>query len=264
MAKKAENPAQRASGVRPEGAPFEVIWRQRFQEFAAECDDDAGIAGWSPTGLQARLRRFAAVWQSGPRGQLWLDAGCGAGTYTRHLVAHGASVVGIDYSLPTILKARARSPRTIYYAVADVRYLPFRPESFDGALCFGVVQALAEVTPALSQLAAQVSPFGQVWVDGLNRWCAVHLWDSFRRKLRRRPVHLRYDSPKTIKRLMMSCGLVGVTLYWVPIAPRRWQWLQAKLERPAAQWFFANVPFVGFIFCHAFIVSGHRPAWPQP
>jgi hypothetical protein len=41
-------------GTPPEGEQFEVTWRSRFAEFADESDDDAGIAGWSCSGLEAR------------------------------------------------------------------------------------------------------------------------------------------------------------------------------------------------------------------
>ena len=64
---------------------FETAWRSRFEEFASIRDDDAGIAGWSPAGLDARMRRFTGLWRPSREGLRWLDAGCGAGTYTRYL-----------------------------------------------------------------------------------------------------------------------------------------------------------------------------------
>lgn len=43
---------------------FEKLWRKRFESFATNAEDDAGIAGWSPTGLDARLRKFKEIWNS--------------------------------------------------------------------------------------------------------------------------------------------------------------------------------------------------------
>lgn len=71
---------------------------------------------------------------------LWLDAGCGAGTYGRFLLGRGLQVVAMDYSAPTILMARERSEAVILWCVADVNQLPVRPGSFDGAICFGALR----------------------------------------------------------------------------------------------------------------------------
>lgn len=243
------------------GEAFESSWRTRFEEFAADHDDDAGIAGWTRSGLEARLRRFAGLWKHREKGDRWLDAGCGAGTYTRLLRTQGAEVVvGVDYSLPTILKARARTAPDVAYAVGDVRQLPFRPHSFDGVLCFGVTQALSDTVAAIGELAAQIEPAGQLWVDALNRWCVVHAWDLLRRRLSGRPIHLRYESPWVIRRIMASRGLMNIEIHWMPIVPARWPRLQRGLEGAVARWIFRYAPLVGLFFSHAFIVRAETPA----
>ena len=56
---------------------FEDAWRRRFEEFATLRDDDAGIAGWSVSGLDVRFRHFVRAWQGSHLGKTWLDAGCG-------------------------------------------------------------------------------------------------------------------------------------------------------------------------------------------
>ena len=43
-----------------DGPSFESKWRERFEEFAELRDDDAGIAGWSPSGLETRFRSSGA------------------------------------------------------------------------------------------------------------------------------------------------------------------------------------------------------------
>ena len=125
-------------------------------------DDDAGIAGWTATGLDARVRRFLKLWKPGESGLRWLDAGCGAGTYTRILRGQHREVVGVDYSLPTLRRAAARDEEGAVYTVADVTSLPFRGEQFDGVLCLGVTQALAAGEPALRELARLLKPGGEL------------------------------------------------------------------------------------------------------
>jgi ubiquinone/menaquinone biosynthesis C-methylase UbiE len=239
---------------------FEAAWRSRFQEFAEAKDDDAGIAGWSPTGLDARVRRFAGVWQPPARGGRWLDAGCGAGTYSRMLSLRGLEVLGADYSLPTLLKAKVRGTEPIAFAVADVRHLPFRDASFDGALCFGVMQALSRSDEAVGALAAVVKPGGEVWIDALNAWCVPNLLTVLRRRIRGQPRHLRYESPKALKQIMREQGLERVALYWLPILPAKLQRFQGWVETPVARWLLRYVPFAGLLASHSFILSGERPS----
>ena len=202
---------------------FEDAWRERFREFAEARDDDAGIAGWTPTGLDARVRRFLGVWRPCARGEVWLDAGCGAGTYSRLLGEHGARVIGADYSPIAVAKARQRSDDSVDYVVADVRRLPFRANTFHGVVCLGVTQALSESADAIEAMTPLVRPGGVLWIDALNRWCVVHAISAVVRKLKGRPLHLRYDSPVRITRLLAAGGLRDVKLHWMPILPRRWQ-----------------------------------------
>lgn len=241
------------------GTRFEDEWRKRFQEFAEDRDDDAGIAGWTETGLAARLRRFSGLTQPPARREVWLDAGCGAGTYTRMLAEGGATVVGVDYSHLAAIKARARSGPVIRFVTADVRRLPFRATSFDGVLCLGVAQALSDPAPAVAELSTMVRPGGSLFIDALNGWCVVHAVAALRRRLSRRAVHLRYDTPWAIRRLVAAAGLTDVELHWMPILPRRWHRFQRWIEAPAVQFIFRYVPFAGLLACHAFIVHGKRP-----
>lgn len=238
--------------------PFESAWRERFGEFAEERDDDAGIAGWSRAGLEARVRQFLARWTRPRAGTCWLDAGCGAGTYTRILRDQGLNVIGTDYSLPTLRKALHREPGPARYAVADVRRLPFADSTFDGVLCLGVTQALSRSDDAVRALASVTRRGGEVWIDALNRWCLVNLFDALRRRLQGRPMHLRYESPRRLVALMRASGIGNLRLHWLPLLPARLKGAQRWVERPAARWFFRFVPLAGLLLCHSFIVRGER------
>lgn len=236
---------------------FEDQWRTRFEEFADLRDDDAGIAGWTATGLDARVRRFRGLWRAGERGR-WLDAGCGAGTYTRILLGDGHQVVGADYSLPTLRKTLSRGLDGAVFAVADVRSLPFRAQEFDGALCFGVTQALADSELAVREFARLIKPGGQLWIDGLNAWCVIHAVGGLRRRIRGRPRHLRYESPRQIKRLLSRHGFTDISLYWMPVIPSRSHAFQKVIEAPPVAAALQHVPFLGALASHAFIIRATR------
>jgi 2-polyprenyl-3-methyl-5-hydroxy-6-metoxy-1,4-benzoquinol methylase len=244
----------------PGRSSFENAWRKRFEEFATQRDDDAGIAGWSESGLDARLRSFVSVWNRGRHGRAWLDAGCGAGTYARFLASQGAHVVGLDYCQPAAAKAKARDTWNCLWAVADVTRLPLRPGGFDGVLCFGVMQALTESGPAVRELAAQVKPGGEVWVDALNGACIANIAQRLSRWWRGKPVHLRYESPRRMKRLMRDAGLENVRINWIPIMPGSLKWLQPLLETGPARALIHLVPGLGLLLCHSCLLTGIKPA----
>lgn len=237
---------------------FEEKWHDRFKDFAGKNDDDAGIAGWSQSGLEARLRGFARVLEKDKPGSFWLDAGCGAGTYSRFLAGRELQVVGCDYSFPTLLKARDRGGDTINWCVSDVKKLPIKPGVFDGVLCFGVTQALLDSERVVAELSSVIKTGGQLWMDALNGWCLPHLWEKFRRRLQGKPMHLRYESPRALKRLMKQNNVGDLRLYWLPILPSRWQRFQWLVETPAIIKLFHAIPLLGVLFSHAFIIRGEK------
>jgi ubiquinone/menaquinone biosynthesis C-methylase UbiE len=239
---------------------FEEEWRTRFEEFASVRDDDAGIAGWTATGLDARVRRFLKLWKPDESGPRWLDAGCGAGTYTRILRRQHREVVGVDYSLPTLRRAAARDKEGAVYAVADVTSLPFRGEQFDGVLCLGVTQALAAGEPVLRELARLLKPGGELWIDALNGACLVHVMGSLKRRLRHDPQHLRYEAPRRLLRSVRDSGFSDARLYWMPIMPARTRRLQRLVESESAAWVLRNLPWIGALVSHGFIVRARKPA----
>jgi SAM-dependent methyltransferase len=242
---------------------FEAGWRKRFEHFAEIRDDDAGIAGWNMTGLETRFRNFCRWWGTRRGSGAWLDAGCGAGTYSRHLAGEGLEVLGVDYSLPALRKARERGGEGIRWVVADVTRLPVRPASFDGVLCFGVMQALDSPDAALRNLADSVRGEGCIWVDALNLWCLANLGGEIRRRLARRRRHLRYDRPGRLQHLVRRNGFDRVQRFWLPILPARWQRFQWVLETPVVCWILHRVPVLGALLSHSFVVVGMRGGPPS-
>jgi ubiquinone/menaquinone biosynthesis C-methylase UbiE len=235
---------------------FEKDWKKRFELFARTYDNDAGIAGWSSTSLQARIRAFLRVWDSKKTGKLWLDAGCGAGTYSNYLIKAGKEVVGVDYSYPTIEKAKYKLGVDIPLAVADVTMLPFAKHAFEGVICFGVMQALQNPHTALQSLNSIVQPNGEIWVDALNKWCLPNIWTRFIRFIKKQPMHLRYDSPAALKQLMKELGKNDVKLYWLPILPYRLTKFQPLVETHVFLWILKFVPIIGLFLSHSFIIKG--------
>ena len=238
---------------------FEARWRKRFGEYAAGRDDDAGIAGWTATGLDARVRKFFSLWEEPRTVQLWLDAGCGAGTYARLLSTRGMRVVGVDYSFASVMKARDRDCSGTAYVAADIRNMPFRGGSFQGVVCFGVTQALLRSDELVEELASMLAPSGELWIDGLNAHCVPHVIERIRRRMTGRSMHLRHEAPSQVVRLMRRAGLTDIERYWLPIAPSRMRRLQRFFEHWLVCKLLHLLAPIGSLVSHSFIVRGRRP-----
>lgn len=235
---------------------FEESWRRRFERFAAGNTSDSAIAGWSEAGLALRLDFFQSLWRA-PRRGLWLDAGCGAGAYSRFLAGSGQAVVGLDYAHQPLLRARERSPGVSLWLCADITLLPFRPESFDGVISYGVLQALSRSGPAVAQLQSMLRPGGEIWIDGLNAWSVFHPAHRLREALAGRAMLVRYERPGVIRRALREAGLRDIRIHYVPVAP-------ARLRRVAGsrfvRWLVRLLPPLGALICHAFVVRARKPA----
>lgn len=238
---------------------FEQRWRRRFIERGTLLDDDAGIAGWTSTGLETRVRQFRKLWQKYPtRRGAWLDIGCGAGTYTRLLQKEGLDVLGLDYSSPSLVKARDRSPRGMRWLAADIHGMPLPDSYADGVLCFGVMQALDSSEPPLREIARVVGQSGEVWVDALNADCLPTRWSQWRRRRNGLPPHLRYESVKSFHAALEAAGFSVVSTEWLPILPGRLSRFQPLFENTFFRFLLDRLPRLGAWISHSFIIRACR------
>lgn len=236
---------------------FERSWRRRFERFAEAHDDDARIAGWSDSGLAARTKCFLRSWRRAPEasaGGRWLDAGAGAGTYTRLLCSGGREVTAIDYSMPTVRKAQERAPRDVGWLVADVTRLPFADGTFDGVLCFGVMQALSAPNEALRELRRVLAPSGVLWIDALNSRCLATAFAESRRRKRGLPPHLRYDEPKAFAAALRDGGFRSIDVHWAPIVPARLRFLQPVVDAAVTTIMLNAIPGLGAGLSHSILL----------
>ncbi|WP_028575385.1 class I SAM-dependent methyltransferase [Desulfonatronovibrio hydrogenovorans] len=238
---------------------FEKRWQKIFQAFAQKHEHDAGIAGWSVTGLRARQNHFEHYFsRGGKRSGKWLDAGCGAGNYSRLLAENGLSVTGLDYSCPSLAKARLRSQQAINWIAGDVKLVPFEDRVFSGVVCFGVSQALSGSDLFLNELTRVAVKDSELWVDGLNKWCVVHFFSSLWRRIKRKPRHLRYECPYSMRKKLKLLGWNRVDILWLPILPARLHRIQNVLEIPVVRNFWQKAPLVGLMSSHGFVLRAKK------
>ena len=260
-----DKPAEKRVGEHGSSQPhptgrtqFEQQWHERFVEFATLREDDAGIAGWSPSGLETRFRFFRRLWRPAAPGARYIDVGCGAATYTRWLAEQGVHMVGLDYSHPTLIKARARTPADIPLYAGDASRLPFPDETFDGALCFGLLQAVSDSAGVVRELARVLKPGGELWIDALNGAGVAARVEQARLRLRGKDVHLRYEFRRRLASVLREAGFVDLAAHWLPIVPSRMQPLQPLLESRGARYAMTHFPWAGMLLSHSFIVHARR------
>ena len=89
----------------------------------------------------------------------FLDIGCNAGFYTKWLQDFSPNAFGVDYSKSLLLDAKKEYP-DIDFLQADGYDLPFRNEAFDGVICFGVINCVANWDNILLEIVRVLKPGG--------------------------------------------------------------------------------------------------------
>tara|TARA_R110002110_G_scaffold415858_2_gene658588 strand:- start:25879 stop:26610 length:732 start_codon:yes stop_codon:yes gene_type:complete len=235
---------------------FEQTWRKRFERFAA-FENDAKIAGWSEHSLQTRVSVFKQNWTRKEAGLQWIDVGCGAGTYTQVLLEQEQQVVALDYSQPTIKKAKNKVSVGASFGAADVRHLPFQPETIYGVLCFGVLQALEQPIQAINEIDRVLQPGGELWVDALNRGSLRFCFEWLKHKITGQPYRLTFVSASKLRQYLKNKSYQDIRIIWMPILPEKYHMLQNKLFS-YIQRFDGKLNFLWMLVSHAYVIKAKK------
>jgi SAM-dependent methyltransferase len=114
-----------------------------------------------------------------PKGGALLDLGCGYGRHALELAARGYQVVGLDLSLPLLIRAADEAQRrglNVNFVHGDMRELTFE-EQFDAAYCllttFGYFDD--DTNRKVAQgIGKALRPKGKLLIDVLNRDYLIH------------------------------------------------------------------------------------------
>jgi 2-polyprenyl-3-methyl-5-hydroxy-6-metoxy-1,4-benzoquinol methylase len=100
------------------------------------------------------------------KGKLVLDAGCGSGRWTYAMASLGATVVAVDLTDAGVAITHQATAQLDNVAVlqASVFELPFRPESFDLVVSWGVLHHTPDTRAAFERIAPLVKKGGQLYV----------------------------------------------------------------------------------------------------
>lgn len=135
------------------------------------------------SGVDVSGNRFRqqTKWGSGLDGEVILEAGSAAGRFTPHALATGAMVVSLDYSnaVESNYKINGRHDKLLILQ-ADIYKMPFRPDTFDKAYCFGVLQHTPDPETAFYEIVKFMKPDGKIasdiYLDSFRVWWHVKFW----------------------------------------------------------------------------------------
>jgi ubiquinone/menaquinone biosynthesis C-methylase UbiE len=125
----------------------------------------------------------------GSRGPI-LELGCGTGRVSIPLAASGAAVVGVDFSMPMLRRARTRARKAalgsrLRLVRSDIRALPFASNAFETVIApYGVVQSMPgadALASALHAVSRVLAPGGSIWIDVAVE---VPRWPEYRNRVR--------------------------------------------------------------------------------
>lgn len=144
------------------------------------------------TGItRARYLKETGWPDQGLEGELILEAGCGAGRFTRLLGASGARLVSFDYSTAVEVSAEQNGHfPNVVFAQADILDMSFTEGVFDRVFCHGVIQHTPDPAAAFQALNRVLRPGGRLSFDVYHRDGRIRPWKS---KYLWRPITTRID-----------------------------------------------------------------------
>ncbi len=161
------------------GDGYNASFARQWHKFAREQID--AVNGTSLT--RDRFLRETEWRLEDLRGELVLEAGCGAGRFTTLLAESGAELVSFDYSTAVdVAAANLGEGSGAIFLQADILDMPFRAGAFDRVFCHGVLQHTPDPAAAFRALDRVLRPGGRISVDvylkdgKIQPWKAKYLW----------------------------------------------------------------------------------------
>jgi len=128
---------------------------------------------WFTTPIGALVKRYEAELLMDllkpTKGEVILDAGCGTGVFTLDLLSFGTHIIGIDISLPMLMRAREKAGAYhLDLFSADISSLPFRENFFDKVVSVTALEFIEDAKSALRELFRVTKKGGSIVVATLN------------------------------------------------------------------------------------------------
>jgi ubiquinone/menaquinone biosynthesis C-methylase UbiE len=151
------------------------------------------------------------------RGEIILDAGCGTGVFTPDILRFGAHVIGLDISLPMLIRAGQKGKGYHFRMVlADMSNLPFLENSFDRTVSVTALEFVEDAKSAVGELFRVTKRGGCIVVATLN---SLSPWAT-RRKAEAKKNHTLFEkaifrSPDELRSLTPVEGAIRTAIHFL-------------------------------------------------
>jgi ubiquinone/menaquinone biosynthesis C-methylase UbiE len=123
------------------------------------------------------------------QGEIILD-GCGTGIFTIDILSSGSQVIGLDISLPMLIRAKKKLKEYPFWIIlADMLNLPFPGSSFDKVVSVTALEFVEDAKGAIGELFRITKRGGCIVVATLN---SLSPWAS-RRKAEAKERHTIFE-----------------------------------------------------------------------
>jgi ubiquinone/menaquinone biosynthesis C-methylase UbiE len=150
------------------------------------------------------------------QGEIILDAGCGTGVFTLDFLSFGVHVIGLDISLPMLMRAARKTKGYPFQTVlADMSNLPFQKNSFDKVVSVTALEFIKDARDVVRELFRVTKQGGAVVVATLN---SLSPWAS-RRKAEAKKGHSLFEkaifrSPDELRSLVPAEGIIRTAIHF--------------------------------------------------
>jgi ubiquinone/menaquinone biosynthesis C-methylase UbiE len=149
-------------------------------------------------------------------GEIILDAGCGTGVFTVDILSLNWQVIGIDISLPMLMRAAQKARGYNFQTVlADMSHLPFSENVFDKVISVTALEFIEDGKGALRELFRVTKRGGCIVAATLN---SLSSWAK-RRKAEAKRGHTLFQkaifrSPDELRSLAPVDGVVRTAIHF--------------------------------------------------
>ncbi len=175
---------------------------------------------WFTTPIGSLVKRYETeliLNLLGPnQGETILDAGCGTGIFTLDILSSGSRVVGLDLSLPMLMRAEKNlKGYPLQMVLADMLNFPFPEGAFDKVVSITALEFIEDGKAAVGELFRVTKRGGRIVVATLN---SLSPW-ALRRRVEAKEGHTLFEkaifrSPDELRSLASAQGVVKTAIHF--------------------------------------------------